>query len=61
MLACDQRDIALQSLLDLSAAFDSTDHEIMLNRLEFSFGIKGTALAWFKSYLELRKQYVQIG
>ena len=62
-LACalDQREIVLQSLLDLSAALDTIDHEIMLNRLEFSFGIKGTALAWFKSYLELRKQSVQIG
>ena len=33
----------------------------MLNRLELSFGIKGTALAWFKSYLEFRKQSVQVG
>ena len=62
-LACslDQKNVVLQSLLDLSAAFDTLDHDIMLNRLELSFGIKGTALAWFKSYLEFRKQSVQVG
>ena len=56
----DNRDVTLQSLLDLSAAFDTLDHGILLKRLELSFGIKGRALAWFSSYLTKRNQSVQI-
>ncbi len=38
-------------LLDLSAAFNTIDHNILLNRLENFVDISGSALAWFKSYL----------
>ena len=38
-------------LLDLSAAFDTIDHGVLLTRLENKFGISGKALAWIKSYL----------
>ena len=38
--------------LDLSAAFDTIDHTILLSRLQISFGISGLALAWVHSYLE---------
>ena len=57
----DSKYITLLSLLDLSAAFDTIDHSILLTRMEKTFGIKGTALAWFESYLTGRTQYVKIG
>ena len=47
--------------LDRSAAFDTIEHSILLNRLENSFGNTGLALAWFQSYLSDRRQFVRIG
>jgi len=47
--------------LGLSAAFDTVDHDITLQRLRTSFGIGGAALKWFQSYLTSRTQYVRRG
>ena len=48
-------------LLDLSAAFDTVDHNKLLSILEKEIGIQGTALKWFESFLKGRTQKVKIG
>jgi hypothetical protein len=42
------------------AAFDTLDHHILLSSLEQSFGIQGSALMWFSSYLSERSQFVLV-
>ena len=56
----DNNESVLLVSLDLSAAFDTIDHYILLYRLESVFGIAGTCLNWFKSYLTGRRLRVFI-
>ena len=58
--AIDQRKITILVLLDLSAAFDTMDHQILLDRLHIRFGVCGVALDWFKCYLTRRRQFVSV-
>jgi hypothetical protein len=57
----DSGDVAALALLDLSAAFDTVDHDILLRRLKTSYRINGTAIQWLRSYLTGRSQYVHRG
>ncbi|XP_056587301.1 uncharacterized protein LOC130407959 isoform X1 [Triplophysa dalaica] len=60
LIASDKGNISLLVLLDLSAAFDTVDHKILLDRLHHYIGIQVQALQWFRSYLTDRYQYVHL-
>jgi hypothetical protein len=56
----DRGDVATLVLLDLSAAFDAVDHDILQQRMSTSFVIQATAKRWLRSYLINRKQFVRL-
>ena len=56
----DKQHSVFLCLLDLSAAFDTVNHDFLLKRLNHTLGIRGDALAWFHSYLSQRKMTVKI-
>jgi len=59
--SADRSQPTLLVSLDLSAAFDTIDHKILINRLSNSFGIFGFVLGWLTSYLSNRSQLVRVG
>ena len=60
LTSIDKHGVVILVMLDLSAAFDTFDHDILFSRMENTLGITGQALAWFKSYLSGRTLRIKI-
>jgi hypothetical protein len=60
LLKMNSQEVTLLVILDLSSAFDTVNHEILLRRLRNEFGIHGKVLDWFKYYLHNRGQQISI-
>ena len=58
-LALDDNKIVASVLIDLSKAFDTIDHDLLLQKLH-AYGVRGSELNWFSNYLSGRKQCVVI-
>ena len=57
----DSKKLSILALLDLSAAFDTVDHDILIDRLENWVGLAGPVLNWFRTYLTGREYFVALG
>ena len=57
----ENQEVTAIMAIDLSAAFDRVDHDILLKALEIIFGIGGNALKWFGTYLTPRYCKVSVG
>ena len=60
LMNMDKQHVTLLCLLELSAAFDTVDHTVLLRRMNSNFGVSGSALRWLTSYLFERSQRVTI-
>ena len=58
--AVDKNNSVILLLLDLTAAFDTLDHVILLSRLSTRFGVKGSVWTWLKFFLTLPTQFVSV-
>ena len=56
--SADSQNVSLLAFLNMSAAFDCVDHDILLKKLSSNFGVTGTVKSWFKTYLVGRTQQV---
>ena len=57
----DAKRDAVLVLFDLSAAFNTIDHNILIQRLKIRYGLSGSVLEWFDSYIHGRNQVIKIG
>jgi len=57
----DDKNAVILVLLDLPAAFDTVDHNLLLSRMMIQLGIGGTVFTWLKSHISRRSQRVNIG
>ncbi len=56
----DRQNVTLLVMLDLNDTFDTVSHDVLFTTLEHQFGVSGTVLDWFRSYLNNRKQKVLV-
>ncbi|KAL5260539.1 hypothetical protein ACHWQZ_G010621, partial [Mnemiopsis leidyi] len=61
LVASDEKSATVVMMLDLSAAFDTVDHDLLLNILMKEIGLRGTVLKWFESFLKGRSQRIRLG
>ena len=59
MKELDRGELPIAIFIDLSKAFDTLDHTILLSKLKY-YGVEDVPIKWFSSYLNDRKQFVQI-
>jgi len=61
LMAADSGQVSALCLFDLSAAFDTVDHDLLMRRLERQYGVRSVVLQWFNSYLSGRTFQVVYG